>query len=234
LPENQPATAEAVRVAGADFGVAWDGDFDRCFFFDHEGSFIPGEYVVGLLAEVFLVKEPGARIIHDPRVISNTLDVVEQAGGTAVQSRTGHAFIKQAMRDAEAVYGGEMSAHHYFRDFAYCDSGMIPWLLLAELVSRKGALRDLVAARRAAFPSSGEINFTLSDPKAAIARVRAEFARQAQAIDETDGLGFDLGAWRFNLRSSNTEPVVRLNVEARGAAKLVEEGVARVRALLTG
>jgi phosphomannomutase len=234
LPQNQPPTAAAVRAAGADFGVAWDGDFDRCFFFDHEGSFIPGEYVVGLLAEVFLAKEPGARIIHDPRVIWNTLDVVRRSGGKAVQSRTGHAFIKQAMRAADAIYGGEMSAHHYFRDFAYCDSGMIPWLLIAELVSRKGALRDLVAARRATFPSSGEINFTLEDPKAAIARVAAEFVPMAKDIDATDGLGFDLGDWRFNLRSSNTEPVVRLNVEARGDAKRIEEGVAKVQALLTG
>ena len=183
LPENHPATAEAVRAAGADFGVAWDGDFDRCFFFDHEGQFIPGEYVVGLLAEGFLVKHPGATIIHDPRVIWNTLDVVTQSGGTAVQSRTGHAFIKQAMRDTDAIYGGEMSAHHYFRDFYYCDSGMIPWLLIAKLISRKGALRDLVAARRAAFPSSGEINFTIADPEAAMARVGTEFAQQTQAID---------------------------------------------------
>jgi phosphomannomutase len=234
LPENQPQTAAAVRAAGADFGVAWDGDFDRCFFFDHEGTFIPGEYVVGLLAEVFLVKHPGAKIIHDPRVIWNTLDVVARSAGAAVQSRTGHAFIKQAMRDNNAIYGGEMSAHHYFRDFAYCDSGMIPWLLIAELVSRKGALSNLIAARRAAFPSSGEINFTLDDPKTAIARVHAEFAPQAKAIDETDGIGVDLGEWRFNLRSSNTEPTVRLNVEARDDPRLVEEGFERVRSLLIG
>lgn len=232
LPENQPETAAAVCAAAADFGVAWDGDFDRCFFFDHEGDFIAGEYLVGLLSEVFLAKEPAATIIHDPRVIWNTLDVVRRAGGQAEQSRTGHAFIKQAMRDHAAVYGGEMSAHHYFRDFCHCDSGMIPWLVIAELVSRKGALRDLVAARRSAFPSSGEINFTLEDPKTAIARVRAEFEPLAKAIDEMDGFSVDLGAWRFNLRSSNTEPVVRLNVEARGNADLVEEGVAQVRSLL--
>lgn len=232
LPENRPATAEAVRATGADFGVAWDGDFDRCFFFDHTGAFVDGEYVVGLLAEAFLVKEPGATIIHDPRVIWNTQDIVARAGGRAVQTRTGHAFIKQAMRDENAVYGGEMSAHHYFRDFVHCDSGMIPWLLVAELVSRKGRLSGLIEARRAAFPSSGEINFTLSDPKAAVARVRAEFAGQALAIDEMDGLGIDLGPWRFNLRSSNTEPVLRLNVEARGDAALVAQGVARLRALI--
>ena len=233
LPENRPATADALRASGADFGVAWDGDFDRCFFFDHTGAFIDGEYVVGLLAEAFLAKDPGATIIHDPRIIWNTQDLVAKAGGRAVQTRTGHAFIKQAMRDEDAVYGGEMSAHHYFRDFVYCDSGMIPWLLVAELVSRHGPLADLVADRKAAFPSSGEINFTLEDPTTAIARVRSEFEPEAISIDEMDGLGFDMGDWRFNLRSSNTEPVVRLNVEACGDAKLVAKGVERVkRALL--
>lgn len=232
LPENRPATADAVRASGADFGVAWDGDFDRCFFFDHTGAFIDGEYVVGLLAEAFLAKDPDATIIHDPRIIWNTQDLVAKAGGRAVQTRTGHAFIKQAMRDENAIYGGEMSAHHYFRDFVYCDSGMIPWLLVAELVSRHGPLADLVADRKTAFPSSGEINFTLADPKAAIARVRSEFEPNAISIDEMDGLGFDMGDWRFNLRSSNTEPVVRLNVEARGDAELVAKGLERVKRTL--
>jgi phosphomannomutase len=231
LPENRPVTAIAVRAAGADMGVAWDGDFDRCFFFDAKGDFIDGEYVVGLLAEVFLAREPGARIIHDPRVIWNTRDVVARAGGLAVQARTGHAFIKQAMRDQAAVYGGEMSAHHYFRDFVYCDSGMIPWLVMAELVSRRGPLADLVAARKAAFPSSGEINFRLDDPTAAVARVRAEYLPKSVALDETDGLGLDMGTWRFNLRASNTEPVVRLNVESRGQD--VAPLVAAVSGLLT-
>jgi phosphomannomutase len=234
LPENRPRTAQAVRDAGADFGVAWDGDFDRCFFFDHTGAFIDGEYVVGLLAEAFLAKDPGATIIHDPRVIWNTQDIVEKAKGRAVQTRTGHAFIKQAMREENAVYGGEMSAHHYFRDFVHCDSGMVPWILVAELVSHHGSLKDLVAHRKAAFPSSGEINFTLEDPKGAIERVQAVFELQATAIDEMDGLGFELGDWRFNLRSSNTEPVVRLNVEARGDAKLVSDGVELVKSLLIG
>ena len=233
LPENHPATAEAVRAAGADFGVAWDGDFDRCFFFDHHGEFIGGEYVVGLLAEVFLAKTPGAAIIHDPRVIWNTRDIVSKSGGRAVQTRTGHAFIKQAMRDEAAIYGGEMSAHHYFKDFMYCDSGMIPWLLVAELVSRFGSLADLVADRQAAFPSLGEMNFTLPDPAAAIRRVGLTFEPQAKHVDETDGLGIDMGAWRFNLRSSNTEPVVRLNVEARADAELAAWGAEQVIARLT-
>ncbi len=231
LPENRPVTAERVIAEGADMGVAWDGDFDRCFFFDHTGAFVDGEYIVGLLAEIFLDREPGAKIIHDPRVIWNTQDVVRRAGGIAVQARTGHAFIKQSMRDHGAVYGGEMSAHHYFRDFVHCDSGMIPWLVMAELVSRKGALADLVAARRTAFPSSGEINFHLDDSAAAIARVRARFEPEAKAIDETDGISLDMGGWRFNLRSSNTEPVVRLNMESRGRS--LAEPLAAITALLT-
>ncbi|QYK40607.1 MAG: phosphomannomutase [Paracoccaceae bacterium] len=233
LPQNRPATARAVVAAGADFGVAWDGDFDRCFLFDHRGGFVDGEYVVGLLAEAALAREPGAAIVHDPRVVWNTQDVVERAGGRAVQARTGHAYLKAAMRATGAIYGGEMSAHHYFRDFMACDSGMIPWLLVAELVSRRGVgLADLVDSRRAAFPSSGEINFHLPDPAAAVARVEAALSPLAMARDDTDGLSLDLGRWRLNLRRSNTEPLLRLNVEARGDAGLVETGVAQVRALI--
>jgi len=233
LPENQPVTAAAVRAHGADFGVAWDGDFDRCFLFDDQGNFVPGEYVVGLLAAVFLEKEPRANIVHDPRVVWNTLDVVAAGGGVPVQSRTGHAFLKQAMRDCDAVYGGEMSAHHYFRDFVHCDSGMIPWLLVAELIGRRGLrLSQLVESRRARFPSSGEINFRLADPEAALARVAGALAPDAIERDETDGLSLSFANWRFNLRSSNTEPLVRLNVEARDDASYVRDGVARIRAIL--
>jgi phosphomannomutase len=233
LPENQPVTAEAVVAAGADFGAAWDGDFDRCFFFDEAGRFVPGEYVVGLLAEAFLARDPGATIVHDPRVVWNVVDAVARAGGRAHQARTGHAFVKQALRDTGAVYGGEMSAHHYFRDFVYCDSGMIPLLLIAELVSRRGAsLGAILGARMAAFPSSGEINFRLDDPAAAVARVRAALEPGAAARDETDGLSLAFADWRFNLRASNTEPLLRLNVEARGDADLVAEGVARLRGLI--
>ncbi len=229
LPENRPATAEAVRRHKADLGIAFDGDFDRCFFFDANGDFIDGEYIVGLLAQVFLTKEPGARIVHDPRVIWNTQDIVASAGGTAIQTKTGHAFLKQALRDHDAVYGGEMSAHHYFRDFASCDSGMIPWLLIAELMGRTGkSLADLVAHRRAAFPSSGEMNFTLPDPPAALARVRAAYLPVAAEVDEMDGLGLSFAHWRFSLRASNTEPVVRLNVESRGDARLVRAKVEEI------
>ncbi|MBP7002728.1 phosphomannomutase [Amaricoccus sp.] len=233
LPENRPATAAAVVAAGADFGAAWDGDFDRCFFFDETGRFVPGEYVVGLLAEAFLARDPGATIVHDPRVVWNVVDAVAAAGGAAHQARTGHAFVKQALRDTGAVYGGEMSAHHYFRDFVCCDSGMIPLLLVAGLVSRRGrSLGEILAARMAAFPSSGEINFRLGDPAAAVARVRAALEPEALSMDETDGLSLAFADWRFNLRTSNTEPLLRLNVEARGDADLVAHGVARLRALI--
>ncbi len=233
LPENQPMTADAVRAHGADLGVAWDGDFDRCFLFDADGRFIPGEYVVGLLAAAFLDSNPGERIVHDPRVVLNTRAVIAQAGGTAVQSRTGHALVKQVMRASGAIYGGEMSAHHYFRDFAFADSGMIPWLKVVELLSRKNAsLADLVGGQMAAFPSSGEINFRLDDPDAGIARVLAAFGADAIARDDTDGISLEFAGWRFNLRRSNTEPVVRLNVESRGDAALVADRVAQISALL--
>ena len=233
LPENQPMTAEAVRAHGADLGIAWDGDFDRCFFFDETGRFIPGEYIVGLLAQAFLERHPGERIVHDPRVVMNTRAVIAEAGGIAVQARTGHAFVKQAMRQSGAIYGGEMSAHHYFRDFHHADSGMVPWLLVVELMSRRGrSLGALVSDRMAAFPSSGEMNFRLADPDAAIARVLARFAADALARDDTDGISLEFANWRFNLRRSNTEPVVRLNVEAAGDAGLVRARAAEIAALL--
>lgn len=235
LPENQPMTADAVREHGADLGVAWDGDFDRCFFFDEKGNFIPGEYIVGLLATAFLEKHPGEKIVHDPRVVLNSRDMIAGAGGQAVQARTGHAFVKRAMRASGAIYGGEMSAHHYFRDFHFADSGMIPWLLVVELVSRKGtSLGALLAERMRAFPSSGEINFRLADPAAAIARVVGHFAPMALQRDDTDGVSLEFADWRFNLRSSNTEPVVRLNVESRGDAGLVAAKRAEIEALLAG
>ncbi len=225
LPENHAVTADVVRDVGADFGVAFDGDFDRCFLFYGDGQFVPGEYVVGLLAEAFLAKEPGGKVVHDPRVIWNTLDVVDRSGGIAIQSRTGHAFIKEAMRANQAVYGGEMSAHHYFRDFAYCDSGMIPWLLIAELVSKSDrSLADLLARRRAAFPSSGEVNFRVKDADGAIAAVRSAYAVGAE-LDEMDGLSLSHASWRLNVRKSNTEPLVRLNVEGRGNATNLSEMV---------
>jgi len=233
LPECRDSTRDAVIAHRADMGIAFDGDFDRCFLFDGDGQFIEGYYIVGLLAQAFLEKHPGAKIIHDPRLSWNTVDVVTQAGGTPVMSKTGHAFIKERMRTEDAIYGGEMSAHHYFRDFAYCDSGMIPWLLVTELLCLSGQpLSALVRDRMAAFPASGEINRTLSEPAQAIARVEQHFARGAQEIDRTDGLSVAFPTWRFNLRSSNTEPVVRLNVESQGDVSLMEAKTQEILALL--
>ena len=234
LIENQPATAHAVRVSGADMGVAWDGDFDRCFFFDETGAFIDGEYVVALLAQAFLGKEPGAKIVHDPRVIWNTVDVVSRGGGVAVACQTGHAHLKAKMRELDAVYGGEMSAHHYFRTFMYCDSGMIPWILVAERMGQTGkSLSALVAEMRARFPSSGEINFTVADPEAAVAAFEATYLPQAVGLDRMDGVSLDMGQWRVNLRLSNTEALLRLNIETKGDAALLAAKVAEVSALLT-
>ena len=236
LEENRVATAAAVRASGADVGLAWDGDYDRCFFFDEGGHFIEGYYLVGLLAETFLRQEPGARIVHDPRLTWNTLDIVRRAGGTAVLCKSGHAFIKQKMREADAVYGGEMSAHHYFRRFSYCDSGMIPWLLVLAVVSERGQpLSALVAERMRHFPASGEINRHLeSDVRSILARVRAHYASAARAIDLTDGLSMEFPEWRFNLRGSNTEPLVRLNVESRGSVPLMHEKTAELLRLIDG
>jgi len=233
LPENRTATAQAVLEHGADFGVAWDGDFDRCFLFDAAGRFIEGYYLVGLLAEVMLAKHPGAKIIHDPRLTWNTIRQVRAAGGVPVQSKTGHAFIKERMRLEDAVYGGEMSAHHYFRDFAYCDSGMIPWLLMAELMCRSGrTLAELVAERMAAFPCSGEINFRVDAVEPVIERVLAYYAPQNPRQDRTDGLSLEFADWRFNLRASNTEPLMRLNVETRADVAAVSRHVATLETLI--
>lgn len=235
LPENHAVTADMVTSESADFGVAFDGDFDRCFFFDEAGKFVPGEYVVGLLASIFLEKEVGANIVHDPRVVWNTQDIVARKGGVAVQSKTGHTFFKQTMRSHEAVYGGEMSAHHYFRDFAYCDSGMISWVLIAELVSRSGhSLGAQVEDRFAAFPSSGEINFIVSDAAKAIAAVLSAYCSDALSIDETDGLSMAFEDWRLNVRRSNTEPLVRLNVESKGGVDTLEPHVIAIADLLSG
>ena len=235
LPENRAATADAVKAYGADMGVAWDGDFDRCFFFDADGRFIEGYYIVGLLAKALLERHPGGKIIHDPRLTWNTIEMVEQAGGVPIVSKTGHAFIKERMRAEDAIYGGEMSAHHYFRDFAYCDSGMVPWLLIAALMSTTGrTLAELVDARVAKFPCSGEINFRVADAADAIRAVQDHYAPQEPVLDHTDGLAADFGNWRFSLRKSNTEPLVRLNVESRGSVELMTERTAEIRSVLKG
>ncbi len=223
LPENRAATSRAVLAAGADIGIAWDGDFDRCFFFDDKGEFVDGYYLVGLLAQRALKRHPGANIIHDPRLVWNTEELVREAGGTPVLCKSGHAFIKEKMRAVDAAYGGEMSAHHYFREFSYCDSGMIPWLQVVEAISEADRpLSDMLAERIARFPVSGEINLTLSDPARALEAVRASYTADSLGMDETDGLSIEYPSWRFNVRMSNTEPVVRLNLETRGDKDLLQ------------
>ena len=233
LHDNRAPTIDAVMEHGADMGIAWDGDFDRCFLVDEKGNFIEGYYIVGLLAEAFLSKNAGAKIVHDPRLTWNTIDVAKRGGGEAIQSKTGHAFIKERMRSEDAVYGGEMSAHHYFRDFFYCDSGMIPWLLVLELVSKTGKpLSELVKQMVEAYPSPGEINRKVADAKAVIAAVTEKYQNQALVIDTTDGVSMEFPEWRFNLRMSNTEPVIRLNIESRGDQQILQENQDALLALI--
>lgn len=233
LTGNREATAQAVRQHGAAFGVAWDGDFDRCFFFDEDGRFIEGYYLVGLLARTLLARDPGGKVIHDPRLTWNTIEMVEDAGGVPVLCKSGHAFIKERMRAENALYGGEMSAHHYFREFAHCDSGMIPWLLVAALVSSSGkTLGQLVEDCIQRYPCSGEVNFTVRDSAAGIAAVLAHYSALDPLLDYTDGLSAEFSDWRFNLRTSNTEPLVRLNIESRGNPVLVQERLEEISGLL--
>jgi phosphomannomutase len=233
IEENRAPTVEAIRRHGADFGIAWDGDFDRCFFFDEHGGFIEGYYIVGLLAQVLLRDRAGSKVVHDPRLTWNTIEMVKAGGGVPVLSKSGHAFIKERMREVDGIYGGEMSAHHYFQRFAYCDSGMIPWLIVAQIVSESGlALSQLVGERISRFPVSGELNYRVPDAKAAIAAFEARYAPQAIVLDRTDGVSFEFADWRFNLRSSNTEPLIRLNVEARGSVNLMRAKTEELLALL--
>lgn len=224
IEANRQSTIRLLEETRADLGLAWDGDFDRCFFFDERGHFIEGYYIVGLLAESFLQETTGATIVHDPRLTWNTLDVVESAGGHAVQSKSGHAFIKQTMREADAVYGGEMSAHHYFKRFSYADSGMVPWLLICEILCRaKAPFSSLIEDRVAKFPASGEINRRVADAPAVLESIESTYARDALDVEHVDGLGMTFARWRFNLRASNTEPLLRLNVESRGDVRLMHE-----------
>ena len=233
LPENRQPTRNELLKTGSEIAIAWDGDFDRCFFFDEKGGFIEGYYIVGLLAEAFLQKFPGSRIIHDPRLVWNTQGIVEANGGETVQCKSGHAFIKEKMREVDAVYGGEMSAHHYFRDFYYCDSGMVPWLLVLELICTTGKpLSQLVEECIAKFPASGEINREVDDAKAVIENVLAQYKDGAVDIDYTDGVSVSFPDWRFNLRMSNTEPVIRLNVESRGDQSLMEARTEEILAMM--
>lgn len=224
LPENRGVTAEAVLAEKADLGIAWDGDCDRCFFFDEKGRFIEGYYIVGLMAQAFLRERPGQKVVHDPRLVWNTQEMVRQAGGIPVMSKAGHAFIKERMRKEDAIYGGEMSAHHYFRDFAYCDSGMIPWLLMVQTLSLEDRpLSELIRGRMEKYPVSGEINRRVSDAHGLLEKIEANYRYKNPAIDHIDGLSMEFDTWRFNIRPSNTEPVIRLNVEVRQNKELLEE-----------
>jgi phosphomannomutase len=233
LPDRRSATAKAVRDNGADLGIAWDGDFDRCFFYDETGAFVSGYYVAGILSGIFLEKDPAAAIICDSKLYWNTLDIIEEANGQAIMSRTGHVFFKEQMRKHSATYGGEVSAHHYFRDFSYCDSGMIPWLLVVEHMSVTGKrMSELVADRAGKFASGDEINFVVSDAARVMAGVREAYQAHAVTIEEIDGLGIAFENWRFNLRASNTEPLLRLNVESRMNASLVNEKIAELSGLI--
>lgn len=233
LKDNRSSTQKAVREHNADFGIAWDGDFDRCFFFDENARFIEGYYIVGLLAQAFLKKNRGATVIHDPRLIWNTIDIANTLGGKAIQSKTGHSFIKQIMREQDAVYGGEMSAHHYFKDFAYCDSGMIPWLLVAELMCVKNtSLSKMVDDGIAAYPCSGEINYKVSNTDEVLKNIHQYFAPSNPIIDTHDGLSMSFDNWRFNVRASNTEPLLRLNIEARSNPELVQEKITELESLI--
>jgi phosphomannomutase len=233
LEENRASTIAAIRAHKADLGIAWDGDFDRCFLFDEQGAFIEGYYIVGLLAAALLKGQPGGKVVHDPRLTWNTIEIVEAAGGEAVLSKSGHAFIKQRMREVDGVYGGEMSAHHYFRRFAYCDSGMIPWLLVTQILSETGQpLSKLVGERIGLFPVSGELNYRVPDAKATIAAFESQYGPQALTVDRTDGISYEFSEWRFNLRTSNTEPLIRLNVEARGSGSLMRSKTDELLALL--
>jgi phosphomannomutase len=237
IVENRQSTINAIIAHNADMGIAWDGDFDRCFLFDETGKFVEGYYIVGLLAQAFLQHESGAKIIHDPRLTWNSIELINQTGGQAVLCKTGHAPIKELMRQENAIYGGEMSAHHYFRDFFYCDSGMIPWLLIVELLSVQNlSLSQAVNSRIMAYPASGEINLTLSDTKQALDFVLAHYQTTASHIDYTDGISMEFVTkqqqWRFNLRLSNTEPVVRLNVESKANKLLMQQKTDEILSLL--
>ncbi|RLF66293.1 MAG: phosphomannomutase [Thermoplasmata archaeon] len=235
LPEMRGPVSGKVRSSGADLGVAWDGDFDRCFLFDENGSFAEGYYIVGLLAERMLKKERGGKIIHDPRLVWNTVETVRENGGIPIVNRTGHAFIKDRMRKEDAIYGGEMSAHHYFRDFNYCDTGMVPWLLVMEhMVRKRSTLSELLTDRRMKYPVSGEINRRVEDPEGVMSLIERRYAPDALKVDHIDGVSIEYSRFRFNLRSSNTEPLLRLNVEVRRDPNLLERVTRDLLSLIGG
>ena len=216
IEENRIDSTEAVLTTGADIGICWDGDADRCFFIDGGGAFIPGDFVTALLAEAFLLKHPGSTIVYDLRASHAVKDTVERMGGTAVMNRVGHAFIKARMREVDGIFAGEVTGHYYFRDFAYADNGFIPALLMLELMSMKGqSLSELLAPYRERYFISGEINTSLASMDEVPARLAAIEARYGDAtLAKMDGLSVDYPDWHFNVRPSNTEPLLRLNLEA--------------------
>lgn len=233
IVENREVTSKTIIAEKADLGIAWDGDFDRCFLFDEHGNFIEGYYLVGLLAEMLLKNNPGEKIVHDPRLTWNTIEQVQQAGGIPIQSKTGHAFIKERMRKEDAIYGGEMSAHHYFKDFFYCDSGMIPWLLVTALMSQsQKSLSQLVSERMKAYPCSGEINYKVDDSQRILEALMEKYQAENPDIDETDGLSLEFDNWRMNIRLSNTEPLLRLNIESRQDMDLVKQKVTEIETII--
>ena len=233
LPEMRGEVQRKVNETDAEMGVAWDGDYDRCFLFDEGGSFIEGYYMVGLIASKILESNRGGKIIHDPRLTWNTIDLVKTSGGVPVQNRTGHAFIKARMREEDAVYGGEMSAHHYFRDFYYCDTGMVPWLMVLEMIKNSGKpLSKMVEERKKKYPVSGEINRKVGDQDKVISGIEKHYGKNALKVEHVDGISIEHPQYRFNLRSSNTEPLIRLNVETRADQKLLGEKTSEILSLI--
>ncbi|MDD5693373.1 MAG: phosphomannomutase/phosphoglucomutase [Patescibacteria group bacterium] len=230
LAENRKETTELIKKVGADFGVAWDADADRCFFFDETGAFVDGYYEAALLSQIVLDKYPGGKIIHDPRLIWATQDLVKEAGGIPLINKVGHSFIKERMRREEAVFGGENSGHFYFKDFYYCDNGMIPFLLMLQKLCETGKqMSELVNPLRQNYPVSGEINFTVTDSQKELDEIKEKY--NDAMIDTIDGISVTYPDWRFNVRISNTEPLLRLNVEAR-TKDLVDQKVAELTAII--
>ncbi|HEY6016947.1 MAG TPA: phosphomannomutase/phosphoglucomutase [Gaiellaceae bacterium] len=233
LPENREFIVARTREEGADLGVAYDGDADRCFFVDDAGEFVPGDFVTALLAESILAKEPGGKVIYDVRASWAVPETIERAGGTALVNRVGHAYIKHRIREEHAVFAGEVSAHYYFRDFSQADSGVIPFLLMAELISQRGQkLSEILAPYRERYFLTGEVNSTVSDVDAKLRELEERFGPQGE-VSHLDGLSVVADDWHFNVRPSNTEPLLRLNLEAR-SQELMEAKRDEVLAVIRG
>jgi phosphomannomutase len=230
LPENRELIVRKTLEEGADLGVAFDGDADRCFFVDDSGEFVPGDFATALLAETILQKEAGAKIIYDVRASWAVPETIREHGGEPIVNRVGHAFIKQRMREEDAVFAGEVSAHYYFRDFSQADSGTVPFLLMCELVSRHGKLSAALAPFRERYFITGEINTPVADVPAKLAELEQRFGPDGR-VSHLDGLSVEADDWHFNVRPSNTEPLLRLNLEAR-SQPLMEQKRDEVLALI--